>query len=314
MQDNKVENWSRQEKSVLIIEPNGQVKFDRVLKDGETVKISNDNQLSSYCQKKKNIIEIQDHIQKNEGSFVHLIYKYGYPLMDKLQTKCEGNKANIHIIRFLQLATYVTFGGKLFDRKRNEIKKSSLSKIWDTSSRNSINETYNLLKECDYIYEDKEGNILISEDLIVKGEVKDFKKQHKKDINLTFTRLFTQNIQDMYNGTEAKARKQLANLFKILPFINFNHNIFCDNPTEKDKSKLKFLSWTDLALICGVDNKNVTRFKNELFKLKIYGFDTIGEFKSGSGYYICINPKIFYGGNNIEDVSFLYKSFEMLEN
>lgn len=314
MQVNRIEDWNRQEDSVLIVEKNGQIKFDGVIKKNEQLKIENEKQSNSYCKKKKNIIEIQDHIQKNEGAFVHLKYKYGNPFVDKLQAKCEGSKSNIHIIRLLQLATYSTFGGKLFDKNRNEIKKSSLSKIWDTSNRKSVNETYNLLKECDYIYEDKEGHILISEDLIVKGAVEDFKKQHKKDINLTFTRLFTENLQDMYKGTEPKARKQLAILFKILPFINFNHNIFCSNPNEVEKSKLKFLSWTDLGLICGIDSKNVTRFKNELFKLKIYGFDTIGEFKSGSGYYICINPKIFFGGNNIEDVRFLYKSFEMLEN
>lgn len=294
----------------------GEILGNILLKEGSEqliLKVVNEKQSDAIKKKNSNNSDIIEHIQKNEGAFVHLIYKYTQPLMDTLQTKCKRANANIHIIRFIQLATYSTFGGKLFDDSRNRIKKSSLSKIWDTTSRNSINETYKLLTECGYIYETEEGYIMISEELIIKGAIEDFKRLKKDDIDLTYTRLFTQNIQDMYLGTEPRARRQLANLFKILPYINFKHNIFCANPTETDKDKLIFYTWTDLAKLCGYDETNITKFKRELFKLKIYGYDTIGEFKSGSGYYICINPKIYYSGDNIEVVDFLYKSFEMLE-
>ncbi len=315
----------------------GEVLGNALIKDNGSeqlvMKVVKENQVKAIKKKTKNKGAIIKHIQENEGSFVHLMYKYGYPLMDTLQAKCKGNKANIHMIRFIQLATYSTFGGKLFDDDGNRIKKSSLSKIWDTKSRNSINETYNLLLECGYIYEEveivdkrqckysdkeingtkKEGYIMISEELIIKGAIEDFKRLKKGDENLTYTRIFSKNVQDMYMGTEPKARKQLANLFKVLPYINFKHNIFCANPTETDKDKLELYTWTDLARICGYDETNITKFKKELWKLKIYGFNTIGQFSSGDSYYICVNPKVYYGGDNKDDVDFLYKSFEMLE-
>lgn len=332
---NAKENWNRQHKSCIVVRKNGQVEFDRVLKDNEEVKIVNKKQVEAKKRKSKSKNDIQAHIQENEGSYVHLIYKYGYPLMDKLQTECEGSKSNIHIIRFIQLATYSTFGGKLFDEDRNRIKKSSLSKIWNTTNRVSINETYNILLKCGYIKEEvkvvnnrpnkyfkreikgakEEVYIMISKELIVKGAVEDFKKLHNKDVDLTYTRLFTQNIQDMYESTDAKSRKQLANLFKILPFINFTHNVLCMNPEEPDHTKLEILNWSDVARICGVDeNKNLTRFKNELFKLKIYKKSVVGQFTSGDSkhnYKICINPKVYYSGNNIEDLKALYRLFEM---
>lgn len=278
------------------------------------MKVVNEKQVRAIKKKTENKVTISEHIEQNEGSFVHLIYKYGQPLMESLESKYEGNKANIHIIRFIQLATYSTFGGKLFDSNRNRIKRSSLKTIWDTSSKNSIKETYDLLMECGYIYETEEGYIMISDDLIVKGAIDDFKKLKKDDKDLTYTRLFSKNIQSLYEGTEPKARKQLANLFKILPYINFKHNILCANPTETDKNKLVLYNWTDLARICGYDETNITKFKRELWKLKIYGYNTIGQFSSGNSYYICVNPKLYYSGDNIEDVDFLYKSFEMLEN
>lgn len=279
------------------------------------MKAVNEKQVRAIKKKTENKSSIAEHIAENEGSFVHFIYKYGQPIMQSLELKCGGNKANIHIIRFIQLATFSTFGGKLFDSNRNRIKKSSLSNIWNAkNNRKSVNETYDLLIECGYIYETEEGYIMISDDLIVKGAIEDFKKRRKQDVDVTYTRLFSKNIQSMYEGTEPKARKQLANLFKILPYINFKHNILCANPTETDKSKLVLYNWTDLARICGYDETNITKFKRELWKLKIYGYNTIGQFSSGNSYYICVNPKLYYSGDNIEDVDFLYKSFEMLEN
>lgn len=296
----------------------GEVLANAVMKSNGSeqlvMKAVNEKQVRARKKKIENQSSIAEHIAEHEGSYVHFIYKYGQPIMQSLESKCGGNKANIHIIRFIQLATYSTFGGKLFDSNRNRIKKSSLKTIWDTSSKNSIKETYDLLIGCGYIYETEEGYIMISEDLVVKGAIEDFKKLRKQDADLTYTRLFSKNIQAMYEGTEPKARKQLANLFKILPYINFKYNVFCENPTETNENELKLYTWTDLARICGVDALNVTRFKRDLWKLKIYGHNTIGEFLSGDGKAICVNPKVYYSGDNIDDVKNLYIMFKMTSN
>lgn len=279
------------------------------------MKVVNEKQVKAIKKKTRNKGDISEHIQANEGSFVHLRYKYGQPLMESLESKYEGNKANIHIIRFIQLVTYSTFGGNLLDKHRNRIKRSSLKTIWDTSSKNSIKETYEVLKECGYIYETEEGYIMISEDLIIKGAMDDFKKLRKQDADLTYTRLFTQNIQAMYEGTEPKARKQLANLFKVLPYINFKYNVFCENPTETNENELKLYTWKDLALICGYnDNRNFSKFKKDLWNLSIYNSDVIGEFKTKSGMAICINPRVYYSGDNLDDVRNLYVMFKMTSN
>lgn len=278
--------------------------------------VKNKNKIEGYKKKSKEIREISEFIQSNEGNYIHLIYKYCYPIFDKLQAKCDGNKSNIHMIRLIVLASYLNFKNNLFDNNNNRIKKSSLGKIWNVkNNRKSINETYDLLIKCDYIYENEEGYIMINDNLMVKGAINDFKKLHKQDSNLTYTRLFTKNIQDMYEGTEPKARKQLANLFKILPFINFKHNVFCSNPTETNFDNLDLLNWTDLANICGYESKsNITKFKKDLWDLEIFGKCTVGQFSCKKGYYIAINPKIYYGGHNIDDVQFLYKSFGLFEN
>lgn len=277
------------------------------------VSTSTEDQRDAYKHKLELDKEMVDFIKENEGAFIHLIYKYGSVIFRELEEKLSGNKSNIHIIRFIILATYMTFGGKLFDDDKHRIKKSSLKHIWDVSNRNSINETYNLLLECGYIYEE-EGYIMINDKMIIKGEITDIINELKKDDSrYTYTRLFVNNIKSMYYGTEQKQRKQLANLFKILPYVNFKYNVFCSNPTEIDEIKLELLSWGDLAELCGYDRTNVTRFKKDLWNLKVYDHCVIGEFHCEAGMAICVNPKVYYGGDDVSDVRNLYAMFKMCE-
>lgn len=301
----------------LIDKDTGEVIDSRTveIKDGRRTGIatSTDESRDAYKHKLELDKEMADFIKENEGAFIHLIYKYGSVIFRELEEKLSGNKSNIHIIRFIILATYMTFGGKLFDDDKHRIKKSSLKHIWDVSNRNSINETYNLLLECGYIYEE-EGYIMINDKMIIKGEITDIINELKKDDSrYTYTRLFVNNIKSMYYGTEQKQRKQLANLFKILPYVNFKYNVFCSNPTETDEIKLELLSWGDLAELCGYDRTNVTRFKKDLWNLKIYDHCVIGEFHCEAGMAICVNPKVYYGGDDVSDVRNLYAMFKMCE-
>ena len=294
----------------------GEVVGNTLLKIGSSeeviLKTANPKQEEAIKKKNKDVSEITQYIQDNEGRFFHLIYKYSFPLMVELQSKCKRTNANTHIMRFMILGTYMTFGGKLFDENGNEIKKSNLGKIWKVENdRKSTNETYELLKDCNYIYESEEGYIMINQDLIVKGVVEDFKELKKHDKDLTYTRVFSDNIQAMYEGTEARQRKQLANLFKILPFINFKYNVFCTNPTETDEAKVNLMSWKELAELCGYNSNQSSRFRNDMFNLSIFDYDVIGEFRTKSGLGIVVNPKIYYGGHNVEDVKHLYAMFQM---
>ena len=271
-------------------------------------------QREAYKQKQELIKEIKEVIAEDEGAFVHLIFKYGTPLFQELEAKAPGSKNNIHVIRFMMLATCLTFGGKLFDSNRHRIKKSSLKNIWDVQNRNSINETYDILKECEYIYETEEGYIMINEDLIVKGAIENFEELRKQDHSFTYTRVFVDNLKAMYQGTESKQRKQLANLFKALPYINFKYNVFCTNPTETNETKLELLNWTDLARLCGYDDKKqVARFKKDLMNLSVFDRSVIGQFETKSGRVIVVNPKVYYGGDDTNDVKGIQSLFNFAD-
>ena len=167
--------------------------------------------------------------------------------------------------------------------------------------------------ECGYIYETEEGFFMINEDMIIKGAIIDYINElRKQDSNYTYVRIFIDTVQEMYYGTEPKQRKILANLFKILPYINYKWNVFCKNPEETDITKLEPLTWTDLARMCGYEVTNVARFKKDLMKLKINGNDVIGEFNRGlNKKRIIVNPGVYYGGINKDDLKGIEDYFRM---
>lgn len=308
--------FNRQHKSVQVIETNGDIISDQVLKPGEAVQIYNIKQREGFNKKKEKDEEteaLKEHTRYNGGDFVHFMFSFLQPAFIKLEQRCGGNKANIHIIRFIILATYLNFKNNLYDTNDNRIKKSSLSKIWMTeNNRKSISETYNILMEEGFIFETKEGYILINNEIIKKGNMDDYEKIMKKDFSKNYTRLFSSNIQNMYENTNPRNRKQLANLFKAIPYINFRYNVFCENPTEVDIKKIIPMSWSDLARLCGYDEKkHLSKFKKDFFNLSIDGYDVLGEFKTKEGYRIIVNPKVYYSGTNVEDIKYLYALFDM---
>lgn len=307
-----------QHKVGVIYDEYGNIIKTMIVKDGEDVETVQTKR--SLTDKQKYMInknkDMGDFIKCNEGSYFHSIYRYNYPYLCELQQLDEGNKNNLNVIRMIILSTYLGFKDEYIRYKSRKIKKSCLKNIWCTSSRNSINGTYEKLIACNYIEEDDEGFIMINKNIFVHGKVDGYKKLKKDDDDMTYTRLFDKNIQEMYYNTKEKQRRQLGNLFKILPWINFKYNIFCKNPKETDRDKLEFMTFQDLALICGYDSKkHLSRFKNDLLNTSVYNYSTIGQFLSKNNkYYICVNPKVYYGGSNVEDVKFIYTMFEMLDN
>lgn len=314
--DNNKE-YKTQNQSLLRVDQKGNVLEHKVIKADEIAEIKTKKTLTEQQKYRINELHsIKEHIQDNEGCYIHNIYKYCYPYLVELQLLDEGSKNNIHIIRFIVLATYLC-KDQYIRYKNRKCKKSSLMKIWDTTSRNSRNKTYDRLKQINYLLEDEEGYLMVNKNVMKNGTIEGFKAMKKDDDNITYTRLFTKNIQDMYYNCDDKKRKLLANLFKILPFISFKHNVFCSNPQEINEEELELLNWTDLARICGYDDKKqVTRFKKDMMNLEIYkGISTLGMFiGSNARQMICINPKIYYSGNDIEEVRHLYAMFKMVDN
>lgn len=123
------------------------------------------------------------------------------------------------------------------------------------------------------------------------------------------TRLFTENIQDMYHSTKESKRCYIGSLVQLIPWINTEYNILCSNPQETEECKLNLLTWEDAARICGY--KDVKNFKKNILDLKIKGYDVVKCLIHGRGMAIYINPKLCYGSDNVVNLFSLYALFDM---
>ena len=284
-------------------------------KEKVELKVVNKNRNEAYHKRMSNLRGITAFIDNNEGSYIQLIYQYSDTIFKELRSVCSTeSNANIHMVRFIQLATYSTFGGKLFDKQRNRIKRSSLKNIWLLNDNAQVKRTYDILIKCGYIYETEEGYLMINRDIVVKGKVDDFSKMKRKNPDITYTRLYAQNFQHLYEETYPPSRRHLSILLKILPYLNYKLNIFCSNPMEEDTNNIIPLDWVELAAICGIEKSKLKAFKKNLSELTIFGSPIIDTVLTNEKQLIYINPKIYYSGDDVEDVRYLYKIFKMCEN
>ena len=260
-------------------------------------------QSDALIEKNKQTNNMREYLKDNEfGRFFHMIYKYNQPMFEGLRKTVPKSKVNITIVRFTVLVAHISLYGK--------VKKSMLKDVWDTENRNGINETYKFLLECGFIQETEDGFITINES-IAREKIKDhIKELQKEDKDYTYTRVFCESILELYYGPEIKQRKQLANLYAILPYINFKYNRLCKNPTETDNLKVEPLNWTDLCDICEYDKKNAFRLRKDLMKIRINRqyilMDTI---RGEDVNVIVVNPHIYYAGDHVNELKAIIDLF-----
>ena len=262
------------------------------------------NQSDALIEKNKKTNNMRDYLKYNEfGRFFHMIYKYNQPMFEELRKVVPKSKVNITIVRFTVLVAHISLYGK--------VKKSMLTKVWDTENRNGINETYKFLLECRFIQETEDGFIKINEN-IVREKIKDhIKELQKEDKGYTYTRVFCESILKLYYETAINQRKQLANLYAILPYINFKYNRLCKNPTETDNLEVEPLSWSELCDICGYDKSHVSRLRKDLMNIKINGQGVFIEITGeNDNKVIIVNPRIYYAGDNVNELKAIVDIFE----
>ena len=223
------------------------------------------------------------------------------------------------ISRIIYLATYIDYDNTLVlnNRYSSNIKKEFMSK-------KDIKEAMRLSKEGfrQFFKEVTEKEILIE---IEKNKKYKINEQYFKRGTLTkedknrgnFTRVYIKTIRKLYFYTEPRNHKCLSYMFKLLPFIDLKTNLLVFNPNQETED-LQKITLRDIGDFFGIskDRKNLNKFlDNNLFKIFIYEngkkYWILNEIfiKNGGGLddYFAINPMLFYGGNEYENISTLMK-------
>lgn len=236
-------------------------------------------------------------IEDNFGGFYFIMY-------DRLLEEVLEEQ---YRFRFTYLCTYMDYDNKLkFGNGKGDSRlmlEKDLEEVLILSKRETIRTKKAFIKY-GLITIDKDKTITINKKYAIKGKI------GKRDLKRS-VRIMEYGIREMYTKANAREHKRLDIFNRLLPYVNYNHNVLCKNPSESDIKKIEPLNLSELCDIVGYDKTKSVRLKNELLKVKIDGQLAMGIFESDNGKRIYINPKVYYKGRDIESLRALINMFRI---
>jgi len=213
-----------------------------------------------------------------------------------------------YLFRFIFMSTYIKYEDNRMMLKEDNnryklIKESELQEILKLS-KSEYYRTKNALLDNNLIFIDDNDSIHIN------NKISAFKSiDNKKN---TYTRIFKNTIRELYNRSLAREHKRLFIFIDLLPYINFNLNIICFNPSEVSPELIEPMTIKDIQKVLG-DNadKNIARFKNTLLNTFVHNEKVIMIVKDFEKEFLVINPKMYYKGNKTEDLNYLINLFSV---
>lgn len=210
-----------------------------------------------------------------------------------------------NLLRFIFICTHMNY--------KNFIEVGNASGVSRLANKKDLQEILNLKNQQFY----NTINYLIKEEFIIKVDDnfminKDFSmrgKVPKKKLKEGSVRMFDDAIKEIYEKAQAKEHKKLDLLVKILPFVHYELNVIAHNPNEEIPGQIKAITLTELAEI--FEYSTVQRLKRNLFNITVDGQPVIMLVVIENQTKIVINPKIYYKGNNLEQMQGIMKLFEV---
>lgn len=263
---------------------------------GRTVRTAEQNE--AYQRRKRDLVsyEARGHYMRKQndelGGFIWLIYN-----------ACEALDLGLkpdELTKLIFLSTYMNYKNCLAlgntGEQKNNLTRNDVFSLLDVKER-KFKEFWTNTKATGILVEDKErGYIKLNDDIFHKGSISGI------DVNKRAVRIYAAAVRELYNKSNPREHKFLSYLYQAIPFINLKYNILCTNPDETNRKEVDAINLTSYCRIVGYDTTNVSKFKVLLKKLSVKGEHVFGFTDNGDGKFIYVNPRIYYGGNNYDDV------------
>lgn len=140
--------------------------------------------------------------------------------------------------------------------------------------------------------------------LFVCDKFKRGKMGRKVKRDMAAMKIFDEGVRYVYEHTTTRSHRYLAYLYRLIPYINSAYNVFCSNPEETNKNRIKWLTAKEMCTVLGLDEGNEKRVVNNLFKLSFIDkngdcrsvIKMLQDVKNGeTRRFIVINPQFYQG-------------------
>lgn len=216
-----------------------------------------------------------------------------------------------NLTRLMFLATHITYNNVLVDKKNKPLSKPQIQKLMKLN-KTQFYDFWNEMEKFQIIKETNQG-IAINDELFFKGSITpELFGSNPLDAPV-ITRLYIKGVQELYKKATPASHKSLSYIFRILPFVNRRYNVVCFNPLEEDADLVQPMTLLDFADTIGYSRNNIKRLMRTLqestfevngHETKAVGFANINSFATEDSK-IFINPRVYYGGDFIEDADIL---------
>lgn len=131
-----------------------------------------------------------------------------------------------------------------------------------------------------------------------------------------YQKLYIAALRELYEKIQSTQHRRLGYALKMLPFLSFEYNILCHNPTEKDYDLVDPMTVLEFCNVVGFDQSHADKLAREYGKLTFTVEDRQEVFckflHNGadlSTAHIYINPRLVYKGLDFRKVEAIGISF-----
>lgn len=243
-------------------------------------------------------------ISEEMGEFIFSHYE---EVINKIVDE-KGKFDSALAFRFLYLSTFIDYDNKLkwgecFRGKHTAyMLEKDLKEVWGLGKVQTIKDKTKLINLGLLIVDEETKELSINIRYCHKGKIKNSLKGES-------IRVFEKAIQEIYIDSLPKEHKRLGIFIKLIPFLNTQHNILCFNTEEERAIMIKPLSIQDICKIVNHTVKNARRLEGELLKTTVNEQPLLMKHTKFNSVVYSVNPKLFYKGNNIEQLTALINLF-----
>lgn len=224
---------------------------------------------------------------RSNENFIFLTYK----MLKEININKEIFKKE-DITKVIYIASFMNYDCKLMLTERTPMSKITLKEKLGLSDYR-FDLFYKKLID-NKVLTEKDGYIYFDNRIAFRGK--------SLDHTDSFTRIYRDNVQKIYESIDVREHKKIAILFLMIPYLSLKYNIVCKNPYETNKDLIEPFEVEELSKLFGYNPKSFNRLINDLIKIDDKNGMPIIAKVVWKKTALIINPRFIYAGNNIEDV------------
>lgn len=168
-------------------------------------------------------------------------------------------------------------------------------------SESSSRAFWDEVREAHLLYLD--GDFLCANpDFFRKWTLPPYRVKNFYDHGKYVTKLHIDVVRELYKRFLPHGHKTLSYLFRVLPYVNRQHNILCHNPLEEKYSKIRPMTAKEFCNLIGYGPAHLSRLMQQLESMKFFTYGQVIKQTDGK---IFVNPNLYYAGDLRDDVMLL---------